>query len=128
MRRISFITVLFFCATAAFAQKGKVSQASSFLDYGQLDQAKKMIDEAITHEACVNFDRAYYVKGQIYQAICESQNSSYKNLDANALDKAWEAYQKVIELDVKNKYGKKLESHYNNLVIDYTNQAVDRYN
>ena len=128
MRRISFITVLFFCATVAFAQKGKVNQASSFLEYDQLDQAKKVIDEAITHESCINFDKAYYVKGRIYQAICESQNANYRKLDANALDKAWEAYQKVIELDIKNKYGKKLEAQYNNLIIDYTNQAVERYN
>lgn len=128
MKKLSFIMMLLFCVTAAFAQKGKLTQASSYFTSGKLDQAKKMVDEAITHEACVNFDKAYFVKGQIYQAIFESQVPDYKKLDPNALDKAWEAFQKVIELDVKKKYVKKLEAQYRNLTIDYTNFAVDKYN
>jgi len=120
--------ILLFCATATFAQKGKLTQASSYFTSGKLDQAKKLVDEAITHEACVNYDKAYFVKGQIYQAIFESPVTDYKKLDPNALDKAWEAYQKVIELDVKKKYDKKLETQYKNLIIDYTNLAIEKYN
>ncbi len=128
MKKLSFILILLVCATVAFAQKGKLTQATSYFTSGKLDKAKELVDEAIAHEACVNYDKAYFVKGQIYQAIFESPVADYKKLDPNALDKAWEAYQKVIELDVKKKYGKKLETQYRNLVIDYTNQAVDRYN
>lgn len=128
MRKLSFITMLLFCVTATFAQKGKLTQATSYLNQQKLDQAKKLVDEAIKHEACVNFDKAYFVKGQIYQAIFESTNADYRKLDANALEKAWEAYQKVIELDVKKKYEKQLATQYSNLIADYTNQAVDRYN
>ena len=112
MRKLSFIMILLFCATLTYAQKGKVTQAISYFTSGKLDQAKKLIDEAITHEACVNWDKAYFTKGQIYQAIFESQNKDYKKLDSDALNKAWEAYQKVIELDVKKKYDKKLETQY----------------
>lgn len=120
--------MLLFCATFTYAQKGKVTQAQSYFTAGKLDQAKKMIDEAIQHEACVNFDKAHFVKGQIYQAIFESQIPEYKKLDANALNIAWEAFQKVIELDVKKKYEKKLTVQYNNLIADFTNQAVEYYN
>jgi len=120
--------ILLFCATFTYAQKGKVVQATSYLTSGKLDEAKKLIDEAIQHEACVNFDKAYFTKGQIYQAIFESPLKDYKKLDPNALDVAWDAYQKVIELDVKNKYTKKLETQYKNLIIDYTNKAVEYYN
>ena len=112
----------------AFAQKGKVTQASSYFTSGKLDQAKQVIDEAIKHEACVNFDRAHFVKGQIYQAIFESQIPDYKKLDPNALDVAWDAFQKVIELDVKGKYTKRLATQYSNLIIDYTNKGVECYN
>ena len=126
MKKLSFILILLFCATVSFAQMGKLTQATSYFTSGKLDQAKKLVDEAITHEKCVNNYKAYFVKGQIYQAIFEDEK--FKKLDANALDKAWEAYQKVIELDVKNKYTKKLEAQYKNLTIDFTNLAIEKYN
>ena len=128
MRKLSFIMVLLFCAGFTYAQKGKVTQATSYFTSGKLDQAKKLIDEAITHESCVDFDKAYFVKGQIYQAIFESPLAEYKKLDPNALDVAWEAFQKVIQLDEKKKYEKKLAVQYKNLIIDYTNKAVEYYN
>lgn len=128
MRKISFMMILLFCATFTYAQKGKVTQATSYFTSGKLDQAKKLIDEAITHEACVNYDKAYFVKGQIYQAIFESPLADYKKLDPNALNVAWEAFQKVVQLDEKKKYDKKLKVQYDNLIIDFTNQAVDYYN
>ena len=128
MRKLSFIMVLLFCAGFTYAQKGKVTQATSYFTSGKLDQAKKLIAEAITHESCVDFDKAYFVKGQIYQAIFESPLAEYKKLDPNALDVAWEAFQKVIQLDEKKKYEKKLAVQYKNLIIDYTNKAVEYYN
>lgn len=128
MRKLSFIMVLLFCATLTYAQKGKVTQATSYFTSGKLDEAKKLIDEAIVHESCVDFDKAWFVKGQIYQAIFESPLKDYKKLDPNALDVAWDAYQKVIQLDEKQKFTKKLQTQYNNLIIDYTNKAVEYYN
>ena len=128
MRKLSFIMVLLFCAGFTYAQKGKVTQSTSYFTSGKMDQAKKLIAEAITHESCVYFDKAYFVKGQIYQAIFESPLAEYKKLDPNALDVAWEAFQKVIQLDEKKKYEKKLAVQYKNLIIDYTNKAVEYYN
>ncbi len=128
MRKLFVIMILLFGATFTYAQKGKVTQAISYFTSGKLDQAKKLIDEAMTHESCVDFDKAYFTKGQIYQAIFESQNQDYKKLDPNALNVAWDAYQKVIELDVKKKYTKKLGTQYKNLAIDFTNKAVEYYN
>ena len=56
MRKLSFIMILLFCATFTYAQKGKVTQAISYLTSGKLDQAKKLIDEAMGHESCVAWD------------------------------------------------------------------------
>lgn len=128
MRKLTFLMVLLFCATLTYAQKGKVTQATSYLTSGKLDEAKKFIDEAITHENCVNDAKSNFVKGQIYQAIYESPLKDYKKLDPNALDVAWEAYQKVVQLDEKNKYAKKLKTQYDNLIVDFTNKAVECYN
>ena len=126
MKKLSLITILLFCVISSFAQMGKINQANSYFTSGKLDQAKNLVDEAITHEKCVNNCKAYFIKGQIYQAIFEDAN--FKKLDANALDKAWDAFQKVIELDAKNQYTKKLKTQYNNLTIDYSNLAIERYN
>ena len=120
--------MLLFCATSMYAQKGKVTQAISYFTSGKLKEAKEKIEVAIKHEACLNWDKAYFTKGQIYQAIYESENKDYKKLDPNALNVAWDAYQKVIELDVKQKYPKKLATQYQNMIFDFTNQAVGYYN
>jgi len=128
MRKLTFIMILLFCAGFSYAQKGKVAQASSYLSSGKLDEAKKLIDEAITHENCVNDPKSYFVKGQIYQGIFESPLPDYRKLDPNALDVAYEAYQKVLQLDDKGKFTKKIQTQYNNLIIDYTNKAVEFYN
>lgn len=128
MRKLTFIMILLLGATFTYAQKGKVAQASSYFTSGKLDEAKKLIDEAITHENCVNDPKSYFVKGQIYQAIFESPLKEYRKLDPNALDVAWEAYQKTLQLDEKGKFGKKMKAQYDNLIIDYTNKAVEYYN
>jgi hypothetical protein len=43
-------------------KKGKVTQAISYLTSGKLDQAKKLIDEAMGHESCVAWDKALSTK------------------------------------------------------------------
>jgi len=128
MRKLSLLLVLIFCASMSFAQKGKVTQANSYLTSGKLDQAKKLIDMAIQHKKCVTYAKAYFVKGQIYQAIAESQIEIYKKLDSDPLTKAWDAFQEVIKLDEKKHFTKKLKPQYKNLIIDYTNKAIEYYN
>lgn len=128
MRKLSFLMILLFCVTFTYAQKGKVMQATSYFTSGKLDQAKKLIDEAMQHEACKDYDKGYFTKGQIYQAIFESPVADYKKLDPNALDVALEAYNKVIQLDEKKKFTEKLEGQFKNLIIDYTNKAIEYYN
>ena len=125
MKKLSFIIALLLCVNISFAQKGKVTSAVSFFTQGKLDKAKELIDEAIGH---VNWAKAYMVRGQIYQAIFETQDENYKKLSKDPLSVAWDSYQKVIQLDDKNKFEKDLKTQYANLVIDFTNQGVVCYN
>ncbi|MDL2252244.1 tetratricopeptide repeat protein [Odoribacter sp. OttesenSCG-928-J03] len=128
MRKLTIIIIMLFCATATYAQKAKVVQAQSLLTSGKLDDAKRLIDEAITNENCVNDPKSNFVMGQIYQSIAESRVDAYKKLSTNALDIAYDAYKKVIEFDVKNKFQKQLVPQYNNLTIAYTDKAILAYN
>lgn len=43
------------------------------------------------------------------------------------MDVAWEAYQKVQQLDEKGKFPKKLKVQFENLAIDYANKGVEFY-
>lgn len=130
MRKLSLIIALLLCSHLMFAQKGKVMSATSFFTQGKLDKAKELIDEAITHEKCVNWSKAYFVRGQIYQAIYESQDSVLKkklNI-GESLPLVWESYKKAMELDEKNKLEKDIKAQTANLVIDFTNEGVVMYN
>ncbi len=128
MKKLSVLLTFTLVASLAFAQKGKVNTALSFFNSGKLDKAKEMIDLGIKHPKCANYDKAYFIKGQIYQGIFESKLPAYKNLDANALNIAYDAYKKVFELDEKKKYSKKLLNQYSNLAVGFTNLAVGKYN
>lgn len=128
MRKFLLVILFLTGVTFTYAQKGRVTQAISYFTSGKLDEAKKLIDEAIKSDNCINWDKAHYTKGQIYQAIYESPVGDYRKLSDNALEIAWTAYQQVIKLDEKRKYDRKLETQYRNLFVDYTNLGVENYN
>lgn len=128
MRTLTIIIALLFCANIADAQKRKVTTAYSFFTQEKLDRAKEMIDEALQHPDAVDFAKGYSVKGQIYQAIYESKDEAVKALAPDALNVAWEAYQKAMELDEKDKLKKEIAPQLANLVFDFINQGVTEYN
>ena len=116
------------CVSSVFAQKSKVTGAQNYLTSGKLDKAKEAIDEGIKNEKCVAWPKAYLVKGKVYQGIFESPLPAYKDLAKNPLDIAYEAYLKALELDEKGKMLKPVKAQMTNMIPDYTNEAVTRYN
>ncbi|MCY1633823.1 tetratricopeptide repeat protein [Marinifilum sp. D737] len=128
MRKLSLILVMILSVSAVFAQKSKVTGAQNFLTSGKLDKAKAAIDEGIKHEKCVNYPKAYLVKGKVYQGIFESPLPAYKDLAKNPLDVAFAAYIKALELDEKGKMVKPVKAQMTNMIPDYTNEAVNLYN
>ncbi len=98
MKRITLVLLILLAVQFSFAQKAKVTQASSQLGLGKLDLAKQAIDEdlAANDEKTANWYKAWLVRGQVYQAICESPLPMYQNLDNEAVTKAHEAYMKAL--------------------------------
>lgn len=84
------------------AQNSAVNKAGRFLDRGELDEAKANIDQAVDHEKTKDKGKTWYTKGQVYQAIAQSDNADYQQLDDNALEEAAEAYRKAMELEKEN--------------------------
>jgi tetratricopeptide (TPR) repeat protein len=124
MRRHLFILTMFLlCAHLAGAQRGRVTTAVSYFTQGKLDKAKEIIDAATKDEEGAEMIKAHFVKGQVYQAIFETQNADYKKLSPNPLDVAWTAFQEVIKLDKRNRYEKELTTQFRNLLIDFMNRG-----
>lgn len=84
------------------AQNSAVNKAGRFLERGELDEAKANIDQAVDHEKTKDKGKTWYTKGQVYQAIAQSDNADYQQLDDNALEEAAEAYRKAMELEKEN--------------------------
>ncbi|MEO9850345.1 MAG: hypothetical protein ABJH72_18665 [Reichenbachiella sp.] len=86
-------------SVASFAQKGSVTKADAYLIKKDYANAKAEIDVAITIEKNAVKSKTWFVRGKIYQAIATSTEDAVTALDAEALDKAIIAYNKVLEMD-----------------------------
>jgi tetratricopeptide (TPR) repeat protein len=108
IKRLILSTVVLFMVMNVSAQNSKVSTAVFAMDAGELDKAKEAIDIAVEHEKTKTSAKAWYYRGEIYRKILTTQLEKYKDLDSNSLEKAYESYQKALELDTKNKYREKI--------------------
>ncbi|HRV52846.1 MAG TPA: tetratricopeptide repeat protein [Bacteroidia bacterium] len=112
-------------STAAVAQKAQVQSAYSYLKYEQLDKAKEAIDIAINHENTMNYDKAWYYRGLIYQSLYK--NEKYGNLDKNPLAEALKSYNKTLELNPKFEYKDDIAEKKKLLAQQFANQGYIDY-
>lgn len=127
MKKIKLLLVLFLIAGFVFAQKAKVSSANSALSSGKLDKAKLDIDAAFDDPKIANDPRAYFVKGQIYQAIAEDATGIFSKLDENAAQVALDAYEKATQYDEKGKYKKKIDIKMKNMDFAFAKMGEAKY-
>lgn len=130
MKRIVLLFILVFSISAAYAQKGKVTAADSYLTTNDLDNAKKAIDAALANEKSNTWPKTYIVAAKVYTEL-------YKNgKDDKGIMKAYDFYQKAIELDMKgDAKGKKVGKHKKDILFaltfftqDLTNAAIEAFN
>ena len=133
MKRTTILFALLFAVTCAFAQKGKVTSASSYKETGKLDKAVEAIEETIDpknpkSEGSISWPRTWEARGEIYQAIFESKDENYKKLSNDPLTIAYESYTKALQLDDKDRFTKSVKIKLTLLIGDLTNQAVAAFN
>ncbi|WP_422358924.1 tetratricopeptide repeat protein [Reichenbachiella sp.] len=97
--KLFVLTLALLMSVASFAQKGSVTKADAYLTKNEYAKAKAEIDVAITIEKNAAKSKTWFVRGKIYQAIATSTDEAVSSLDAEALDKSVEAYNKVISMD-----------------------------
>ena len=127
MKRISLLLALGFgMYTGAYAQ---LSLIPGKIASNELSLAKKVIDKEMEKEKNAESAQAYFLFGQVYQLCLESPNPEFNTLvQGSDVERIYEAYLKTEQLDVKNKYTKKLPSLYTNLKMDCLNYAIGLYN
>jgi tetratricopeptide (TPR) repeat protein len=116
---------------ASFGQATVVS-AFTYLKNGQLDKAKNQIDMAMKDEKAKGLAKTWFYRGNIYLQIHLSALPKYKVLDTNALQTAYDAYQKAIEIDkeVMNESINPMSPMLGLYVVgeQFYNKGVDAYN
>jgi len=133
MRRIIILLNLALVILAGCSPRAKVTSSQSLKDADKLEEALKTINEAINPnnekaEKTLNWPRTWEVRGEIYQAIYQSEDEKVSNLAEEPLTQALESYKKALELDEKGKYDNSLKVKLTLLTNDLTNQAVDAFN
>lgn len=105
MKKLSLIFILMIAFATVFGQgKKDRTDAFNYLRKGKLDEALKKIEPTISDPTTMNEAKTWFYRGNIYLQIHMSELPQYKNLDPNALSKAYESYQKMLELDTKKEF------------------------
>lgn len=104
MKKTAILLAMTLVITIANAQKLNVQSAFSSLNKGFLDKAKDYIDKAILDPETKTWPKTWAYRGDIYLGIQFSKDDKYKKLDTNAVQVAYDSYQKAIELDTKKEY------------------------
>jgi len=105
MKKITLLAVLFLSVIMiANAQNSVRTTAYNYLKKGKLDKAKENIDKAVEHEKTMTDAKTWLYYGNTYIQIATTQDEAYKALDSDALNKAFEGYQKCMEYDEKGSY------------------------
>ncbi len=130
MKRLALFAILIFSISAVFAQKGKVSAASGYLDTNDLDAAQKAIEQALEHEKSNTWPKTYIVAAKVYTELSKAGK------DADGIKKAVDFYKKAIELDQKGnekgkgigKYEKEIKLQLTFFKPDLTNSGIEGFN
>lgn len=133
INKVLLVIILLFTISGTFAQKGKVNIALDLKDEGKLDNALTTIEEAIDAnnpktESSINWPRTWEVRGEIFQAIFQSKDENYRKLSADPLSEAFKSYQRVLELDTKNKFSNSIKIKMQLLIQDLSIQAETAFN
>ena len=92
--------------SAGFAQKSNRTSAYMYKEKGQLENAKKAIDQAVQNDKTKNDAKTWLYYGEIYYDIASSPLPQFRKLDSLAASKAFMGFKKAKSLDVKHKVTK----------------------
>lgn len=126
MKKLIILLFAAFLVTGLSAQTSKRTSAFNYFKNGKMEKAKEYIDPCIEDAKTMNSSKTWYYRGNIYLQIALDSNYSY--LDPNALEVAWESYNKCIELDKRDEYTNDIKNNMQIIAYNFFNDGVQFYN
>jgi len=128
MKKLILTALIMMISFSMIGQTSKRTSAYNYQRYGQLDLAKKAIDEA-SQDAKTSIDaKTWFYRGNIYYDIAVSTNEDYRKLDPDPFGVAFQSYMKAKELDAKNEFAADILKYTVAIGEGYYNQGVINYN
>lgn len=128
MKKFALFLSFAVSVTLVFGQKNVRQSASNYLKDGKLDKAMEAINQCILDPSTAQDAKAWFLRGNIYLELSNTQDVKFKALDPDPLTKALESYKKAVEFDTKKEYYDDIVAKLNWQRNNYYNAAVDNYN
>lgn len=132
MKKVLIALALLVVASTSYAQKGKVTSASNYMESGNLAKALETIELTIDESnpksvKTIGWPKTWEVRGSIFKAINSSKDEKIKSLSENPLDVSYDSFMKAVELDTDGRYKNSLKINLTLLIQDLTQGAVDAF-
>ena len=112
--------------------QGQLVKARNLLEQGDLLDAKKFADRAVTREKHAKKARAWYYRGKIHYKLFRSSDEEHRKfIKKNGTEMsliAVKSYLKAMELDEKGKFTKEIEKELPVLKSSLLNEGVKAFN
>ena len=128
MKKFILLSILLAGFVIARSQTLNVQSAYNFMNKGKWEKAKEAIDPAIQDSKTSDLAKTWYYRGNIYLNIHLSKDPKIKSLDTNALEIAFESFQKAQQLDKDKEYKKQISDEFFVCGEQFYNKGVEYYN
>lgn len=131
MKRMLFIAALMGMTMIISGQKSRVLSVFQLIESEKYDEAREAIDLAVWNDKTSRWHRTYYAKGLLcqkaFEAGFEKGEIKKTNLYPDQLVVAYDAYEKALRLDSRNRIASAIAVQYYALANDFQNLGEKYY-
>jgi|YNPMSStandDraft_1061717.scaffolds.fasta_scaffold00130_11 tetratricopeptide (TPR) repeat protein len=121
------LIILFFIGNLSYSQITSNDLQKALID-GDAIKAKELADKAILQNTSQNDYSIWYYYGQIYLAIFGSPDKKIQEISTDALEKSYNAFLKVLELDKQKKFYKETIDALKSIAAQFNYEGVYLFN
>jgi tetratricopeptide (TPR) repeat protein len=125
MKRTHVLVLLIGISQFASGQKSRVLAIFQMIDQGKYSEAKEEVELAVWNDKTSRWPRTYYAKGLLcqtaYEEGYEKKDPELTGLYPDQLYVAYRAYERALELDVRNRLHQAITQKYYHLSNDFSN-------
>jgi tetratricopeptide (TPR) repeat protein len=127
-KALSLVLLITVCVGTVFSQSSQVVSAWNYVKYGQFEEAKTAINQAINDPKTSTWPKTWFYRGSIYLAIYN--DSSFKKNNPDALPESIRSFEKSMEVSAggKNEYKDQLQAGLQECALSSFNEGVTPYN